>query len=268
MNFELSLSKMPAWQEEEKVQYLLKADEDFIKLNKLIDRRITIEFLNIKHCSNCGNQFADLFRMGFCKNCFFTSPQAGESIIRPELSKAHLGIEDRDLEFEKGYQLQEHIVYLANGGDLKVGVTRAEQMQNRWIDQGASQAIVFARTENRFQAGEIEVALKEFIGDKTPWRKMLKNEIPAIDLVAEKEKLGEKLSSNLAQYLVREENEVYEFNYPVEEWPTKVTTLNLDKQAKVEAVLKGVRGQYLLFEGGLVFNVRAHSGFRVSFAFA
>jgi hypothetical protein len=268
MNFELSLSKMPAWQEEEKVQYLLKADEDFIKLNKFIDRRITIEFLNIKHCSNCGNQFADLFRMGFCKNCFFTSPQAGESIIRPELSKAHLGIEDRDLEFEKGYQLQEHIVYLANGGDLKVGVTRAEQMQNRWIDQGASQAIVFARTENRFQAGEIEVALKEFIGDKTPWRKMLKNEIPAIDLVAEKEKLGEKLSSNLAQFLVREENEVYEFDYPVGEWPTKVTTLNLDKQAKVEAILKGVRGQYLLFEGGLVFNVRAHSGFRVSFAFA
>jgi hypothetical protein len=268
MKFELSLSKMPAWQEEEKIHYLLKSDEDFIKLNKLIGRQITIEFLNIKHCSNCENQFADLFRMGFCKNCFFTSPQAGESIIRPELSKAHLGVEDRDLEFEKGYQLQEHIVYLANGGDLKVGVTRAEQMQNRWIDQGASQAIVFARTENRFQAGEIEVALKEFIGDKTPWRKMLKNEIPTLDLGAEKVSLGEKLPAALAHFFAAEENNVYDFNYPVEEWPTKLSTLNLDKQAKVEAVLKGIRGQYLLFEGGLVFNVRAHTGFRVSFAFA
>lgn len=259
---------MPAWQDDEKVQYILKADDDFIRLNQLIGRQITIEFLNEKYCFNCGNKFADLFRMGFCKNCFFTSPQAGESIIRPELSQAHLDIEDRDLAFEKSYQLQEHIVYLANGGDLKVGVTRAQQMQNRWIDQGASEAIVLARTKNRFQAGEMEVALKDFMGDKTPWRKMLKNEIPTIDLKQEKLKIKEKLSAEMQQFFAEGEDHVYQFNYPVEEWPTKITTLNLDKEAKAEAVLKGVRGQYLIFQGGLVFNVRAHTGFRVSFAFA
>ena len=268
MRFELNLSKMPAWQDDEKVQYLLKADDDFIRLNQLIGRQITIEFLNEKHCSNCENKFADLFRMGFCKNCFFTSPQAGESIIRPELSQAHLDIEDRDLEFEKSYQLQEHIVYLANGGDLKVGVTRAQQMQNRWIDQGASEAIVLARTENRFQAGEMEVALKGLMGDKTPWRKMLKNEIPTIDLVKEKLKVKESLSAEMQQFFAEGEDEVYQFNYPVEEWPTKISTLNLDKEPKAEAVLKGIRGQYLIFQGGLVFNIRAHTGFRVSFAFA
>ena len=268
MRFELNLSKMPAWQDDEKVQYILKADDDFIRLNQLIGRQITIEFLNEKYCSNCGNKFADLFRMGFCKNCFFTSPQAGESIIRPELSQAHLDIEDRDLAFEKSYQLQEHIVYLANGGDLKVGVTRAQQMQNRWIDQGASEAIVLARTKNRFQAGEMEVALKDFMGDKTPWRKMLKNEIPALDLKQEKLKIKEKLSAEMQQFFAEGEDHVYQFNYPVEEWPTKITTLNLDKESKAEAVLKGVRGQYLIFQGGLVFNVRAHTGFRVSFAFA
>jgi hypothetical protein len=268
MRFELNLSKMPAWQDDEKVQYILKADDDFIRLNQLIGRQITIEFLNEKYCSNCGNKFADLFRMGFCKNCFFTSPQAGESIIRPELSQAHLDIEDRDLAFEKSYQLQEHIVYLANGGDLKVGVTRAQQMQNRWIDQGASEAIVLARTKNRFQAGEMEVALKDFMGDKTPWRKMLKNEIPTIDLKQEKLKIKEKLSAEMQQFFAEGEDHVYQFNYPVEEWPTKITTLNLDKESKAEAVLKGVRGQYLIFQGGLVFNVRAHTGFRVSFAFA
>jgi hypothetical protein len=268
MRFELNLSKMPAWQDDEKVQYILKADDDFIRLNQLIGRQITIEFLNEKYCFNCGNKFADLFRMGFCKNCFFTSPQAGESIIRPELSQAHLDIEDRDLAFEKSYQLQEHIVYLANGGDLKVGVTRAQQMQNRWIDQGASEAIVLARTKNRFQAGEMEVALKDFMGDKTPWRKMLKNEIPTIDLKQEKLKIKEKLSAEMQQFFAEGEDHVYQFNYPVEEWPTKITTLNLDKEAKAEAVLKGVRGQYLIFQGGLVFNVRAHTGFRVSFAFA
>ncbi len=259
---------MPAWQDDKGVQYLLKANDDFIQLNPLMGRQITIEFLNEKYCSNCGNQFADLFRMGFCKNCFFTAPQAGESIIRPELSQAHLGIEDRDLAFEKSYQLQEHIVYLANGGDLKVGVTRGRQMQNRWIDQGASSAIVLARTENRFQAGEMEVALKEYMGDKTPWRKMLKNDIPAIDLKAEKENIKKKLSAEMQGFYAEGEDKVYNFGYPVEEWPTKISTLNLDKQPKVEAVLKGIRGQYLIFQGGLVFNIRAHTGFKVSFAFA
>lgn len=268
MILQLNLGKMPAWQEGDKVKYLLKADDDFIQLNSLIGRQITIEFLNQKYCSNCGNQFADLFRMGFCKNCFFTAPQAGESIIRPELSQAHLGIEDRDLAYEKAYQLQEHVVYLANGGDLKVGVTRGAQMINRWIDQGTSQALVFARTENRFQAGQIEVALKDFIGDKTPWRKMLKNDIPEIDLVAKKQELKQNLESELAKFVAEGDDKVYQFDYPVEEWPSKISTLNLDKESKVEAVLQGIRGQYLIFQGGLVFNVRAHTGFRVSFAFA
>ena len=41
--------------------------------------------------------------------------------MKPELSKAHLDIEDRDLEYEKQVQLQPHIVYLANSSHLKLG---------------------------------------------------------------------------------------------------------------------------------------------------
>ena len=43
------------------------------------------------------------FRQGFCQNCFFEIPSAGDWIMRPELSKAHLGEEDRDLEVRKKY---------------------------------------------------------------------------------------------------------------------------------------------------------------------
>ncbi len=268
MDYLITLEKMPAWLDEDnEAQYLLKADQDFIKVRHLIGSQITIEFQNEKYCSHCGNRFEDLFRMGFCRNCFFTAPEAGESIIRPELSRAHEGIEDRDLEYEKSYQLQKHIVYFANSGDLKVGVTRAAQKLNRWIDQGASEAIVFAETENRFQAGQIEVAMKAHLGDKTPWQRMLKNEIPEIDLVEQKHKLKSALEGDLAQFYSNDDH-VQRLKFPVIEYPLKVSSLNLDKESKIEAVLKGVRGQYLIFEGGKVFNVRANTGYRIKLSFA
>lgn len=90
MEFTLTLDKMPAWLDaDNQAHYLLKADEDFIQVERLLGRQITIQFLNERYCQNCGNQFKQLYRMGFCQNCFFTAPQAGESIIRPELSRAH-----------------------------------------------------------------------------------------------------------------------------------------------------------------------------------
>ena len=122
--------------------------------------------------------------MGFCKKCFFESPFASDSILKPELSTAHLGIEERNLEIEKNIQLQPHIVYLAYTGDVKVGVTRESQIPTRWIDQGATFALPIARTENRYEAGVIEVALKQHISDKTNWRKMLQDEYEdEIDLI-------------------------------------------------------------------------------------
>jgi hypothetical protein len=47
--------------------------------------------------------------------------------MKPELSTAHLGIQDRDLGEEK-VQLQPHIVYLALSSEVKVGVTRKTQV--------------------------------------------------------------------------------------------------------------------------------------------
>ncbi|WP_421752328.1 DUF2797 domain-containing protein [Croceimicrobium sp.] len=268
MELTLTLEKMPAWLNDEgQATYILKADQDFIQLQRLLGQQITIEFVNEKYCANCGNRFEQLYRMGFCQNCFFTSPQAGESIIRPELSRAHEGIEDRDLEFEKSYQLQPHLVYLANSGDIKVGVTRMGQRPNRWIDQGASEAIVFAETKNRYQAGQIEVAMKSHLGDKTPWQRMLKNEIPEFNLLEEKQNLKSKLEGDLAQFY-SSDDQIWKIDYPVLEYPSKVKSVNLDKEPQIEAVLKGIRGQYLIFEGGRVLNVRANTGYRVKLSFA
>jgi hypothetical protein len=266
MEFGVTLSKMQTYYKNE-VQYLLKADNDFLKMNALVGKKLKIDFLNQKFCSGCGNAFTDLFRMGFCRNCFFTNPRAGESIIRPELSQAHLGKEDRDLEYEKSYQLQPHVVYLANSAGLKVGVTRAQQKLQRWMDQGASYALVFAQTENRYQAGQIEVALKEFVGDKTPWQRMLKNEIPEVDLPAEKENLAQHLGQEL-QPFVTADYQTTAIEYPVKVYPAKVKSLNLDKEPTFAAELKGIKGQYLIFEGGRVLNIRGNTGYRVNLSVA
>jgi len=137
------------------------------------------------------NDFLDrpIHRQGFCKNCFFEIPTAGDWIMRPELSTAHLDKEDRDLEYEKKVQLQPHIVYLANSSNVKVGVTRKTQVPTRWIDQGAHEAIEIVEVPNRYLAGITEVALKDHVGDKTNWRKMLTNAVEDENLIEWRNKL-------------------------------------------------------------------------------
>jgi hypothetical protein len=188
---------------------------------------------------------------------------AGDWIMKPELSTAHLDIEDRDLDYEKRVQLQPHIVYLALSSEIKVGVTRNTQVPTRWIDQGAVQAIPIVEVPNRYLAGITEVALKEYYADKTNWQKMLKNEVPDVDLVAERLKLESLLPSEVLPYFNPNKEDLYQLLFPVLDYPKKVTSLNLDKTPNYMGVLKGIKGQYLLFEDGTVFNVRTYEGYVV-----
>ena len=173
-------------------------------------------------------------------------------------------MEDRDLEYEKRVQLQPHIVYLALSSEVKVGVTRKTQVPTRWIDQGAVQALPIVEVPNRYLAGITEVALKNHFADKTNWQKMLKNEVPKVDLLQEKQALEKFLPEEVKPYFFMEKNDLYEIHYPVVQYPTKVTSLNLDKTPSFSGKLTGVKGQYLLFEDGTVFNVRTYEGYVVN----
>ena len=133
------------------IQYHLQLTEDEILVNDLLDKELNLEFKGYE-CLNCSST-RSIYRMGHCYNCFYELPQTADWIIKPELSKAHLGIEDRDLEFEKEVQLKPHIVYLALSSDIKVGVTRKTQVPTRWIDQGANAAIPIVEVPNRYLAG-------------------------------------------------------------------------------------------------------------------
>lgn len=247
-------------QNDKPIQYFLNLSNDLINVNQVIGKRMKLKHVGYE-CVSCGSD-EKIYRMGFCKKCFFESPYASETIIRPELSTAHLGIGERDLEVEQSIQLKPHIVYLAYTGDVKVGVTRESQIPTRWIDQGATFALCIARTENRYEAGMIEVAMKEHLADKTHWRKMLEDDYEDdLDLADFREKIKHYFPHDFKNFYSGEE-EIVKLDFPYEA-PEKITSFTLDKKPEFEGILRGIKGQYLSFEGGEFINVRGHEGYVV-----
>ncbi|NQU87231.1 MAG: DUF2797 domain-containing protein [Mariniphaga sp.] len=259
MRFEGNILKMRS-ELANPVNYFLPVGESEVPLNELISKPISFLFSGKINCISCGKQTKTSFAQGFCYNCLQTAPQAGESVLRPELSKAHLSIA-RDMDWAEKHDLIDHYVYLALSSELKVGVTRHHQVPTRWIDQGASSAVILAKTPNRHIAGIIEVWLKKILTDKTNWRAMLKNEIAkGIDILKEKSEVFKNLPAELQKYY-SEENKVTQINYPVSRFPEKIKSLSFDKQPEISGSLVGVKGQYLIFEDDSVLNIRKHNGY-------
>ena len=162
-----------------------------------------------------------------------------------------------------------HIVYLANSSGLKVGITRASQIPTRWIDQGASAALPLFQVGSRYHSGLLEVALARHVADKTQWQALLRGEPPALDLVAEAERLLALCADELALLERRFPGDrialpaqVHHFSYPVLQYPEKVKALSLEPGQVLEGRLLGIKGQYLLLEQG-VFNVRKFTSYVV-----
>ncbi|WP_370392482.1 DUF2797 domain-containing protein [uncultured Winogradskyella sp.] len=247
------------------IQYYLVFENDFIHMNQLLNKTVAMTKVG-EQCLSCGLS-RPIFRQGFCRTCFFEKPMAGDWIMKPELSTAHLDKEDRDLEFEKKMQLQPHVVYLANSSNVKVGVTRKSQVPTRWIDQGAHEAIEIVEVPNRYLAGITEVALKEHVSDKTNWRNMLKNNLKDEDLVAWRERLKPYIPDEAQPYYL-EHNKETQIHFPVEHYPSKPKSINLSKFSNYEGKLVGIKGQYLMFDDDAVFNVRSNEGLVVEIAVA
>ena len=260
MTYQGVLSKMQT-EFGDPIQYYLVFENSFLNMNQVLNKEVEINFEGYQ-CLNCGKK-KKIYRQGFCYDCFYSSPAVGDWIMKPELSTAHLGIEDRDLAYEEQVQLQPHIVYLALSSEVKVGVTRKTQVPTRWIDQGASQAISIVEVPNRYLAGITEVALKSHYTDKTNWRKMVQNDLAHADLVAEKLKLEKLIPTEVQEFYHLEKNDVYQMHFPVLNYPKKVNSLNLDKEPNFKGKLVGIKGQYLIFEDGTVFNVRSFEGYVV-----
>ena len=245
----------------DEVLYTLPLGEHFVPMNDLIGRSIQIEFNGVINCRICDRKIPKAFGEGMCYPCFANAPENSECIIFPEKCLAHEG-KGRDVAWEKEHHIQPHYVYISLTAGSKVGVTRHDQIPTRWIDQGAVQAIKIAETPYRQLAGAIEVSLKEHFADKTKWQRMLKNEIESIDLLQEAARAIALLPDELKQYALPTEN-VQNIPFPVVQYPTKVSSVNLLKINAVEAKLVGIKGQYLLFDTQQVLNIRKHTGYQV-----
>jgi len=239
---------------------------DLIDLNDLIGRTLTISYSGVINCVVTGKRIKKAYGEGMSYDAFKSSPLAVESIIRPELSKIHEGIALRDYEWEMKHHMQPHVVYLSKTAGIKVGVTRDTQIPYRWIDQGAVEALVIAQTPYRQAAGQIEITLKNYISDKTNWRKMLQNNLSDESLEIVRDQLFKYLDEESLKYTTTDQS-LHKIKFPVISYPEKVKSVTLDKVNYLEEKLIGIKGQYLIFENNNVFNVRRHSGYLVKFTF-
>ena len=240
-------------------------------LNGAVGRPIRIRHTGKIHCTVTGKSIRRTYGDGMSFEAFQSSPLAVESIINPELSRIHEGIALRDAEWEQAHHNQPHIVYLSHTGGVKVGVTRTTQVPYRWIDQGATGAVVLAETPYRQLAGLIEVAMKAHFADKTQWRAMLTTgntdpETVEQALLEAKDEAIEQCPPEFEDF-ISDDDTIHHIAFPAISFPDKVNSINLDREKEIEGVLEAIKGQYFLLDGGRVFNVRRHSGYRVEWAF-
>ncbi|HSC82782.1 MAG TPA: DUF2797 domain-containing protein, partial [Pseudomonas sp.] len=255
----------------EPVQYAFRLDEQEVPVNPLLGQRIRLEFLGAIHCSHCGRKTKKSFAQGYCYPCFTKLAQCDSCIMSPERCHYDAGT-CREPGWGEQFCMTDHVVYLANSSGIKVGITRASQIPTRWLDQGASQALPIFRVATRQQSGFVEDLLRSQVADKTNWRALLKGDAVSVDLLAVRDELMHSCAEGIAALQQRfglqaiqpvSDVEVLEIRYPVEAYPTKVASHDLEKTPVVEGILKGIKGQYLILDTGVI-NLRKYTAYQVA----
>jgi hypothetical protein len=252
------------------VSYSLPIGDDLVPMNELIGKPLSLTYGGEINCIHCGRKTKKSFQQGYCYPCFQTLAECDSCLIKPELCHYHEGT-CRDPKWGEEHCFQDHYVYLANTSGVKVGITRQTNIPTRWMDQGASQALPIFRTRDRLLSGEVEVILKQHVADKTAWQRMLKGEPEPVDLAAERDRLHTECEREINEVLKQNgddavsflaNEQVIDIQYPVEQYPEKVKSFNLDKTPEVSGTLMGIKGQYLIFDTG-VLNIRKFSGYKL-----
>ncbi|GAB6139510.1 DUF2797 domain-containing protein [Methylosoma difficile] len=252
------------------VQYELLLGEQSIALNPLVGQPIQFKFTGKLTCVHCQRVMKKSFNQGYCYPCFISLAQCDMCIMKPETCHYEAGT-CREPAWGEAFCYQPHIVYLANSSGIKVGITRQTQVPTRWLDQGAVQALPILKVLSRHVSGLAEVAFAKHVSDKTSWQQMLKAQAALVDLLATRDALFKLCESELA--VIRErfgadamqllpDEQPLAISYPVDNYPLKVKSFNLDKSPEVAGVLHGIKGQYLLLDTGVI-NIRKYSGYEL-----
>jgi hypothetical protein len=266
-----SIRKMSAQLGADQVQYAFRLDEQQLPVNPLIGKTLRLEYLGAIHCVNCGRKTKTSFSQGFCYPCMTKLAACDVCIMAPERCHFDAGT-CREPEWGQQFCMTDHVVYLANSSGVKVGITRASQLPTRWLDQGASQALPIMRVATRQQSGLVEDLFRSQVADRTNWRALLKGEAPAVDLIAVRKQLFDSCAAGIQMLQERfgllaiqplNDAQPVQIRYPVSEYPTKIVSFNLDKNPVVEGTLMGIKGQYLIFDTGVI-NIRKYTAYQLA----
>lgn len=257
------------------VVYKFILDQAEIELPFQLGQEIELEWTGKIYCTSCGNKTTKSFSQGHCFKCFKTKASCDMCIMKPETCHYHLGT-CREEQFAQDVCFQPHIVYLANSSALKVGITRLGQMPTRWLDQGATQALPIMKVGSRRLSGQLEIMFGTQVADKTDWRKLLKGEAEPLNLIEVRDELLNAFEPQIE--LIRDEfsmsldfNENVEilehelpreFIYPINAYPEKIKSHNLDKTPIIAGKLQGIKGQYLILDTGVI-NIRKYTGYEL-----
>ena len=252
------------------VDYKVPLGDSVVPLNQYLEKPIRLQYSGTIACVYCGRKTSKSFNQGYCYPCFQKLAQCDSCIIHPQNCHFDQG-SCREPAWGEKYCMQDHIIYLANSSGLKVGITRATQVPTRWVDQGATQALAIMRVRSRLQSGTLEVMFKQHVADKTNWREMLKGEAMVLDMQQESVRLLKECEADIKEledrfgfFAISILNgvEPVSITYPVVQYPEKITSFNFDKEPKIEGTLLGIKGQYLIFDNGVI-NLRRFSGYDI-----
>ncbi|MCM1983277.1 DUF2797 domain-containing protein [Lyngbya confervoides] len=252
------------------VDYALPIGDRALPLNPLIGQPLELEFSGRIYCQHCGRKTPKSYSQGYCYPCMKKLAACDLCILKPEQCHYHLGT-CREPEWGETHCMIDHVVYLANTSALKVGITRSSQIPTRWIDQGATEALPIYQVKSRHLSGLIEVQIAKLMSDKTNWRTLLKGNGASLDLKAKAQEvevqIGEFIQTLREAYgedaVQPLEAEITTIQYPVHQFPPKITAHTFDKTPLVRGHLRGIKGQYLLLDTG-VMNIRKFTGYEVA----
>ncbi|MCL1036768.1 DUF2797 domain-containing protein [Shewanella submarina] len=266
-----TLSKMRASLDDQaQVQYRLPVGDEELALNPLIGKSLSIIHSGNIYCCNCGKKTRKSYSQGHCYVCMQKLASCDMCIMKPETCHFDAGT-CREPEWAESHCFVPHYVYLSNTSGIKVGITRHTQIPTRWIDQGATQGLPILKVANRRLSGKVEIELAKLIKDKTNWQAMLKGNADDMDLQEQAKQLLPQIQSRLDELAAEEGPDAIEvldtgsqeIGYPVETFPTKVKSFNLDKDPIAGGVLMGIKGQYLIFDTGVI-NIRKYTSYDVT----
>jgi hypothetical protein len=257
--------------------YFLPIGDEKIPLTPLIGQHIRLVHSGNIFCNHCGKKTKKSYSQGHCFVCMKKLASCDMCIMKPETCHFEQGT-CREPDWAQDHCMVDHYVYLSNTSSLKVGITRHTQIPTRWIDQGATQGLPIIKVASRQLSGLIEVELAKHIADKTNWRTLLKGNAEPIDLVANARQLIALIDDHIIKLKQQYGDDaieilplptdvaITEIHYPVNQFPVKIVSHNFDKNPVVSGELQGIKGQYLIFDSGVI-NIRKFTAYEVTLTY-